>query len=250
MQGFEMNIHELFEHHYAEHNDTTIENVKNCRMSNGSYNNLPIARAFRMFKAGFEANNAAPMRILGYLTPKGVKSAGESRAAFFNATQTESKCVAVFVRECELSKEGGVMENKGLEWPSCSFCDVSGPEGNPWSSAAEGDSDGVIYRVCGCKSHKHLVDACVAAQALQPKRKQSNRYVPDPGSVRVRSGNALPADRSGQIGWVVIDEAPTEPPANCRQRLVREGKPYPRSSCTTCGKFSPKWRECDALLGK
>lgn len=38
------------------------------------------------------------------------------------------------------------------------------------------------------------------------------------------------------------------PPENCRQRLAAEGKPYPRSSCAVCGKFSPKWRECDAAL--
>jgi len=38
------------------------------------------------------------------------------------------------------------------------------------------------------------------------------------------------------------------PPVNCRQRMAAEGKPYPRSSCEVCGQFSPKWRECDALL--
>lgn len=37
-------------------------------------------------------------------------------------------------------------------------------------------------------------------------------------------------------------------PADCRQRLAAEGKPYPRSSCQVCGSFSPKWRECDAAL--
>lgn len=37
-------------------------------------------------------------------------------------------------------------------------------------------------------------------------------------------------------------------PINCRQRMAAEGKPYPRSSCEVCGQFSPKWRECDALL--
>lgn len=38
------------------------------------------------------------------------------------------------------------------------------------------------------------------------------------------------------------------PPSNCRQRLAVEGKPYPRSSCEVCGQFSPKSRDCDALL--
>lgn len=38
-------------------------------------------------------------------------------------------------------------------------------------------------------------------------------------------------------------------PIGCRQRAMREGKPYMRSSCAVCGKFSPRWRECDAALG-
>ncbi len=38
------------------------------------------------------------------------------------------------------------------------------------------------------------------------------------------------------------------PPATCRQRLAAEGKPYPRSSCQSCGQLSPNWRECDALI--
>jgi len=38
------------------------------------------------------------------------------------------------------------------------------------------------------------------------------------------------------------------PPEQCRQRIASEGKPYPRSSCAVCGQFSPKSRECDALI--
>lgn len=53
-------------------------------------------------------------------------------------------------------------------------------------------------------------------------------------------------------GWMLAGApaapAAGAPPENCRQRLATEGKPYPRSSCTVCGKFSPKWRECDAAL--
>jgi len=37
-------------------------------------------------------------------------------------------------------------------------------------------------------------------------------------------------------------------PANCRQLIAASGKPYPRSSCASCGPFSPKWRECDAAI--
>lgn len=41
-----------------------------------------------------------------------------------------------------------------------------------------------------------------------------------------------------------------EPPANCRQRLQRNGVPYPKSGCNACGMMSPKWRECDAALDR
>lgn len=37
-------------------------------------------------------------------------------------------------------------------------------------------------------------------------------------------------------------------PANCRQRLAAEGKFYPRSGCAFCGQFSPKSKECDAII--
>lgn len=37
--------------------------------------------------------------------------------------------------------------------------------------------------------------------------------------------------------------------AECRQKLMHEGKAYPRSSCAVCGIFAPRWRECDAQWG-
>lgn len=36
--------------------------------------------------------------------------------------------------------------------------------------------------------------------------------------------------------------------ALCRQRLMHEGKPYPRSSCAVCGSLSPRHRECNAVI--
>ncbi|WP_268797557.1 hypothetical protein [Pseudomonas huanghezhanensis] len=38
------------------------------------------------------------------------------------------------------------------------------------------------------------------------------------------------------------------PPDNCRQQLAADGKAYPKSNCAVCGQFSPRWKECDALL--
>jgi hypothetical protein len=43
-------------------------------------------------------------------------------------------------------------------------------------------------------------------------------------------------------------EPPNLPPHNCRQMLAASGQPYPRSSCASCGQFSPKWKECDAAI--
>jgi len=37
-------------------------------------------------------------------------------------------------------------------------------------------------------------------------------------------------------------------PPNCRERLLRDGKPYPKSSCEACGSLSPMWRQCNAAL--
>ena len=56
-----------------------------------------------------------------------------------------------------------------------------------------------------------------------------------PGGCVIDAGN-----RDGVAGVL--------PPEQCRQRIAAEGKPYPRSSCAVCGQFSPKSRECDALI--
>lgn len=37
-------------------------------------------------------------------------------------------------------------------------------------------------------------------------------------------------------------------PRKCRQRLMRDGKPYSKSGCEACGDMSPDWRLCEALL--
>lgn len=42
-----------------------------------------------------------------------------------------------------------------------------------------------------------------------------------------------------------MTDAPSE---NCRQRLMNEGKAYPKSSCAVCGPLSPQWKECNAKL--
>lgn len=43
----------------------------------------------------------------------------------------------------------------------CSFCDVVNEHGSPWSCHSESVDGNLVYRVIGCKDHKHLVDACL-----------------------------------------------------------------------------------------
>ncbi|MBA6043871.1 hypothetical protein [Pseudomonas lactis] len=47
----------------------------------------------------------------------------------------------------------------------CSFCDVTDQDGNPWSGGSATQDGILIYRVIGCKDHKHLADACLAEVA-------------------------------------------------------------------------------------
>jgi len=101
-----MTIHELFECHYADHNDTTTENVKNCRLSNGSYNNLPIARAFRMFKAGFEANQGEKMQVLGYLSRKDGENVIGFEPDVFESAPISAGFVTIYAKQCGPLKTG------------------------------------------------------------------------------------------------------------------------------------------------
>ena len=88
----------------------------------------------------------------------------------------------------------------------------------------------------------------VADEAL---RKDAERY-------RWFRNHSLQIVHASTGPWVhnldkVIDEAMAEAdvfdlPLLCRQRMAAEGLPYPRSSCYSCGQFSPKWSECDALI--
>lgn len=101
-----MTIHEIFEQHYADQYDTTPEIVASCRLSNGSYNNLPIARAFRMFRAGFEANKSEKMQVLGYLSKKGALSASEGKAAMFYTARSHTVTEAIYIKQSEAHKTG------------------------------------------------------------------------------------------------------------------------------------------------
>lgn len=49
----------------------------------------------------------------------------------------------------------------------CSFCDAADQEGNPWSGHSESVDGKLVYRVMGCKDHKHLVDALMGVELEQ-----------------------------------------------------------------------------------
>lgn len=51
-----------------------------------------------------------------------------------------------------------------------------------------------------------------------------------------------------RLAAAIKAEAAAIPPEQCRQRLAADGKPYPRSSCSVCGQFSPRAKECDATI--
>lgn len=89
------------------------------------------------------------------------------------------------------------------------------------------------------------------ALSFESLRKDAERY-------RWFRNHSLQIVHSSTGPWVhnldkVIDEAMAEVdvfdvPLMCRQRMAAEGLPYPRSSCYSCGQFSPKSRECDELI--
>lgn len=101
-----MTIHELFEQSYSDQYGTTIEWMKERRLSNGSYSEARISLAFRYFKAGFEANQGEKMQVLGYLSKKGADSASKGIAAFFYTRCTRNATRAVYVDQCDTHKAG------------------------------------------------------------------------------------------------------------------------------------------------
>jgi len=94
------------------------------------------------------------------------------------------------------------------------------------------------------------IDAMVELAEL---RKDAERY-------RWFRNHSLQIVHASTGPWVheldrVIDEAMAEAdvfdvPLLCRQRMAAEGLPYPRSSCYSCGQFSPKWSECESRIAE
>ncbi len=101
-----MDLRDSFEAWYCDQHNLTPEDVKDWRMGNGSYGLPGIASAFRCFRAGFEINPTEKFQVLGYLSNKGVLSARQSKGVFFNASQTDAKPVAVYIKQSNTHKTG------------------------------------------------------------------------------------------------------------------------------------------------
>lgn len=96
-----MTIHDLFERHYSGQCQINIYAIRECRLNNGSYNNLSMAIAFRMFKAGFEANQGEKMHVIGYLTQKSSKSGGKGVLVVLHDKPSGAASTAVYTKQCD-----------------------------------------------------------------------------------------------------------------------------------------------------
>jgi hypothetical protein len=101
-----MTIYELFERHFADQHGYQTWEVKRHRMQNGSYRESKIATAFRMFKAGFEANQGEKMRVIGYLSAKEVQGAEDGEETYLCKIPMPGVRIGVFVKQCDPLKTG------------------------------------------------------------------------------------------------------------------------------------------------
>lgn len=101
-------IREIFEIVYADRFGMLPSEVKAARLGPDSYNSLSLARCFRFFCAGFEANNGGGLRIIGYMSKKGVDEVGVSAAVQISQIPTKSRAIEVFVKEGVIHKSEDV----------------------------------------------------------------------------------------------------------------------------------------------
>lgn len=101
-----MNIHELFEQHCEDQLDISADIIRESRLTNGSYSHPRYAIAFRMFKAGFEANHGEKMQILGYLSNTGALREGYKGAIYLHRNQVRDTEVEVYVKQCDALNKG------------------------------------------------------------------------------------------------------------------------------------------------
>ena len=98
-----------------------------------------------------------------------------------------------------------------------------------WACCEESAAEGGMAHAC-------LLDLRARVEALEAKRDAEKALV-----LAAMKAQRQSAPTPLSLTFMV-------PPSNCRQRLMREGKGYPKSGCDSCGDLSPLWRQCDAVL--
>lgn len=134
------------------------------------------------------------------------------------------------------------VDNHGQPWPfaECNPCNVGAPV-EFWNKRTNNGRGEVVAwsycPECGCEELHHEVGEHKQCANCHQE------WFSDIDYSDVVRGNLqkLKAEQPAPVAVVM-------PPAQCRQRIAAEGKPYPRSSCAVCGQCSPKSRECDAMI--
>ncbi len=101
-----MNIHDLFEAHCADVLDMDADLIKVRRLTNGSYSHPRFASAFRMFKAGFDANQGPEMQLIGYLEPSGLERLSIGFPATVSKDQYSAAYASAYVKHSDVLKNG------------------------------------------------------------------------------------------------------------------------------------------------
>lgn len=101
-----MTIHELFEQHCEDQLDISADIIRESRLTNGSYSHPRYAIAFRMFKAGFEANQGEKMQVLGYLSKEHAHCSVDDETVFLSPSLTEWETEAVYIKHCDALNKG------------------------------------------------------------------------------------------------------------------------------------------------
>lgn len=92
-------IRELFEAEYADRFGMLPEEVKAARLGKDSYNTLTIARCFRFFCAGFEANSGENLRVIGYISNESIEFAIKDSSGLVSQKKTKAKAFEVYVKQ-------------------------------------------------------------------------------------------------------------------------------------------------------
>ena len=102
-----MTIQELFEQRWADLHDVPVESMPQYRWKDREGYRLPgMAKGFRMFCAGFEANQGEKMQVLGYLSLNNAQKLLDGKMSSVRKEQADTHPVAIYAKQCEPLKPG------------------------------------------------------------------------------------------------------------------------------------------------